>query len=86
MVCLGVPDGELKPIASASAGIMAIKSLQVVGSAVGTRKEAIDAVNFAARGIVKSHYRVEKMDKLTSIFEEMEKQQLKGRVVLDLTD
>lgn len=86
VVCVGIPEGDMKPIASANAGVMVGKALQIVGSAVGTRKEAIEAVEFAARGIVKTHYRVEKLDKLTSVFEEMDKQQLKGRVVIDLTD
>ncbi|KAJ4381131.1 hypothetical protein N0V86_003478 [Didymella sp. IMI 355093] len=86
VVCVGIPEGDMKPIGSANAGIMVAKALQIVGSAVGTRKEAIEAVEFAARGIVKTHYRVEKMDKLTSVFEEMDKQQLKGRVVIDLSD
>lgn len=86
MVCVGIPEGDMKPIASATAGVMVGKALQIVGSAVGTRKEAIEAVEFAARGIVKTHYRVEKLDKLTSVFEEMDKQQLKGRVVIDLSD
>lgn len=86
VVCVGIPEGDMKPIASATAGVMVGKAVQIVGSAVGTRKEAIEAVEFAARGIVKTHYRVEKMDKLTSVFEEMDKQQLKGRVVIDLSD
>jgi propanol-preferring alcohol dehydrogenase len=86
VVCVGIPEGDMKPIGSANAGIMVAKALQIVGSAVGTRKEAIEAVEFAARGIVKTHYRVEKLDKLTSVFEEMDKQQLKGRVVIDLSD
>ncbi|KAF1924716.1 GroES-like protein [Didymella exigua CBS 183.55] len=86
VVCVGIPEGDIQPIASASAGIMVGKALQIVGSAVGTRKEAIEAVEFAARGIVKTHFRVEKLDKLTSVFEEMDKQQLKGRVVIDLRD
>jgi propanol-preferring alcohol dehydrogenase len=76
----------MKPIASATAGIMVVKALQIVGSAVGTRKEAIEAVEFAARGIVKTHYRVEKLDKLTDVFKEMDSQKLKGRVVIDLSD
>ncbi|KAH8730440.1 chaperonin 10-like protein [Phaeosphaeriaceae sp. PMI808] len=85
MVCVGIPEGEVVPIMSASPGAMVIKSLAVVGSAVGNRREAIETMDFAARGIVKTHYRTEKMDKLTSIFEEMERGELKGRVVLDLS-
>jgi propanol-preferring alcohol dehydrogenase len=38
----------------------------------------------AARGIVKTHYRVEKLDKLTEVFEDMHAMKLQGRVVIDL--
>ncbi|KAF2036077.1 GroES-like protein [Setomelanomma holmii] len=85
VVCVGIPEGDAVPMKSASPGMIVGKALQAVGSAVGNRKEAIETMNFAARGIVKTHYRVEKMDKLTSVFEEMHKGELKGRVVLDLS-
>ncbi len=75
----------MQPIKSANAGVIVAKALQIVGSAVGTRKEAIEAVEFAARGIVKVHFRVEGMEGLTGVFEEMDKGALKGRVVLDLS-
>jgi D-arabinose 1-dehydrogenase-like Zn-dependent alcohol dehydrogenase len=81
----GIPEGEVQPIKSVYPGIMIAKALQVVGSAVGTRKEAIETMEFAARGIVKTHYRTEKMDKLTAIFEEMNEGKVQGRVVLDLS-
>lgn len=86
VVCVGIPEGEPVPIKSALPQAMVAKELQVVGSAVGDRKTAIDTLDFAARGVVKVHFRTEKMDKLTSIFEEMDKGTLKGRVVLDLSD
>lgn len=85
VVCVGIPEGDMKPIGSANPGVLVAKALEIVGSAVGTRKEAIEAVEFAARGIVKTHYRVEKMDKLTDVFKEMDAQKLKGRVVIDLS-
>lgn len=84
VVCVGIPEGEPVPMKGAHANLLVAKSLSVVGSAVGDRKEAIDTLNFAARGIVKTHYRTEKMDKLTEIFEQMNEGKLKGRVVLDL--
>jgi propanol-preferring alcohol dehydrogenase len=65
--------------------MMVGKALQIVGSAVGDRREAIETLEFAARGIVKTHFRVEKMEALTGVFEEMHKGELKGRVVLDLS-
>ena len=86
VVCVGIPEGDMKPIGSANAGILVAKALQIVGSAVGTRKEAIEAVEFAARGIVKTHYRVERMGALTDVFREMDAQKLKGRVVIDLSE
>jgi propanol-preferring alcohol dehydrogenase len=85
VVCVGIPEGDVVPIKSAAPGTIVARSLQVVGSAVGNRREAIETMEFAARGIVKTHFRVEKMDKLTGVFEEMEKGTLKGRVVLDLS-
>jgi propanol-preferring alcohol dehydrogenase len=85
MVCVGVPEGQVNPIKSAHPSAFVARALQIVGSAVGTRKEAIEAIEFAARGVVKTHYRVEKMDKLTDVFKEMDAQTLQGRVVLDLS-
>lgn len=63
---------------------MVAKALTIVGVAVGNRKEAIEVLDLAARGIISTHYRTEKMDALTSVFQEMEAQKLVGRVVLDL--
>lgn len=84
MVCVGIPEGEPVPIKSALPQFMIVKELKIVGSAVGDRQDAIETLDFAARGIIKTRFRVEKMDKLTEIFEEMDKQKLQGRVVLDL--
>lgn len=85
LVCIGVPEGDPVPIKSALPQALVGKALQIVGVAVGDRKEAIEALDFAARGIVKTHYRTEKMDKLTDVFNEMFEGKLKGRVVLDLS-
>jgi alcohol dehydrogenase, propanol-preferring len=85
MVCVGLPEGELKPIAKAFPSIMITKAHTIRGVAVGDRREAIETLEMAERGILKTHFRVEKMDKLTEVFEQMERGQLKGRVVLDLT-
>lgn len=84
LVCVGLPEGELKPIATAFPQVMIAKEQKIVGSAVGNRREAIETLDLAARGIIKTHFRTAKMEELTSIFEEMEKGQIQGRVVLDL--
>ncbi|KAI8934594.1 hypothetical protein NX059_008290 [Plenodomus lindquistii] len=84
VVCVGIPEGDVVPMKSASPGLMVGKALQIVGSAVGNRKEAIETMQFAARGIVKTHYRTEKLEKLTEVFQEMHEQKLQGRVVIEL--
>lgn len=86
VVVVGIPEGEPVPIKSALPQMLVAKALSIVGVAVGDRREARECLDFAARGIVKPHYRIEKMEKLTSIFEEMERGTLQGRVVLDLSD
>ena len=42
-------------------------------------------MDMAARGIVKTHFKIEKMDKLTDTFHAMDQGKLQGRVVLDLS-
>lgn len=74
----------MKAIAGAIPQVLVGKAMSIVGVAVGNRSEAVETLELAARGVIKSHVRVEPMDKLTSVFEEMEAQKLIGRVVLDL--
>ncbi|CAD0085015.1 unnamed protein product [Aureobasidium vineae] len=84
LVCVGLPEGDLQPIATAFPQVLVAKEQKIVGSAVGNRKEAIETLDLAARGIIKTHFRTAKMDELTSIFEEMDQGKIQGRVVLDL--
>lgn len=86
LVCVGIPENEPKAIATAFPSHMIAKHWTITGSAVGNRTEAIETLKFAARGIIKAHYRTEKMDALTSVFQEMAEGKLQGRVVLDLSD
>ena len=84
LVCVGMPEGDLVPIAGAFPSVIVTRNQKIVGIAVGNQKEAIEVLEMAARGIVKAHYKVEKMDKLTEIFKEMAGLKVQGRVVLDL--
>jgi len=85
LVCVGIPEGSPQPIAGADPGALLSQELRIVGSAVGNRKDAIDTMQMAARGIVKTHFTTEPMSKLTDVFHSMEKMTLKGRVVIDLS-
>ena len=85
LVCVGLPEGDLKGIATAYPQFLVAKAQKIVGVAVGDRREAIETLEFAERGISKTHFRTVKMDELTKVFEEMDRGELKGRVVLDLS-
>jgi propanol-preferring alcohol dehydrogenase len=85
LVCVGMPEGELQPIATAYPSAMVTKMLNITSVAVGNRREAAEVLDMAARGIVKTSYKLEKMENLQSVFEEMGEAKLQGRVVLDLS-
>lgn len=72
------------PIAKAFPGMVVAKAQKIVGVAVGNRQEAIETLDLAARGIIKTHFRTEKLENLTEVFEQMHAGKLHGRVVLDL--
>jgi len=72
------------PIAKAFPAMMVAMEQNIKGSAVGNQREAIEVLEMAARGVVKTRLRIEKMDKLTEVFQEMSEGKMQGRVVLDL--
>lgn len=85
VVCVGIPEGDPVEIKGALPGQLVAKELKIVGSAVGNRRDAMECLDLAARGVVKMHYRTEPMGKLTEVFKDMNEGKLQGRVVLDLT-
>jgi propanol-preferring alcohol dehydrogenase len=84
LVCVGIPEHDPVPIMTALPALIIGKQLRIVGSAVGSRREAIETMEFAARGVIKPHFRTEPMENLTAVFEEMGRGALQGRVVLDM--
>ncbi|CZT01525.1 hypothetical protein WAI453_006968 [Rhynchosporium graminicola] len=84
LVCVGMPEGDSVPIAKAYPAAMVQNSHNIKGSAVGNQREALEVLDMAARGIVKTRLRTEPMEKLTEVFQEMSKGKMQGRVVIDL--
>ena len=84
VVCIGIPEGTPVPIGATAAELVG-RAIKIVGVAVGTRSDAIETLAFAARGVVKTHFRVEPLEKLTDVFKEMDELKMKGRVVIDLS-
>ncbi|KAE8133598.1 hypothetical protein BDV38DRAFT_274174 [Aspergillus pseudotamarii] len=85
LVCVGVPENGPKPIASALPATKMGNHCTITGSAVGNRRDAIETLDFAALGIIKTHVRTGRMATLTGVFEAMEMGTLQGEAVLDLS-
>ncbi|KAI1191862.1 alcohol dehydrogenase-like protein [Nemania serpens] len=85
VVCVGIPGGERVPIAGASALMLIGKECKVIGSSVGNRREAIETLDIAARGLIEFPVRTVSMGDLQSVFGDMAQAKIHGRVVLDLT-
>ena len=67
IVCVGMPEGEPVAIQKAYPQVMVFKQANIAAVAVGTRRDAIECLDLAARGIVKVHHREEKMEKLGEV-------------------
>lgn len=60
-----------------------VRSVSIVGSYVGNRADTREALDFFARGLVKSPIQIAPLSTLPEIFEKMEKGQIVGRYVVD---
>lgn len=54
------------------------------GSIVGTRKDLQEALNFAIEGKVKATVHAAKLENINSIFDDMKKGEIEGRIVLEI--
>jgi alcohol dehydrogenase, propanol-preferring len=80
LVCVGMPNGDLKPISNAYPMTLSVNHAHIVGSSIGSQREAVEVLALAARGLVKTHYRLEKLEGLEKVFHEMAENKLEGRV------
>ncbi|WP_305846079.1 zinc-binding dehydrogenase [Photobacterium kishitanii] len=60
-----------------------INGITLVGSIVGTRRDLAECLDFAAQGKVKTNIEVRKLEEINTIFEELEKGSVTGRIVMD---
>lgn len=80
LVVVGLPTGEIPiPIFDT-----VLNGVTVKGSIVGTRKDLQEALEFAARGKVKTIIETQPLENINHVFERMIKGQINGRVVLTL--
>ncbi|KAJ7642131.1 chaperonin 10-like protein [Roridomyces roridus] len=62
------------------------KSINIHGSYVGNRQDAVEALDIAARGDVKCHFELKELGDLASTYEGMQNGTVAGRVVLNMKD
>jgi propanol-preferring alcohol dehydrogenase len=57
--------------------------ITIKGSYVGNRKDSAEAIDFFARGLIKSPYKVMGLSELNKVYDMMKKGAIVGRIVLD---
>lgn len=85
LVCVGVPRGLPVAVAHAYPHYMVAQQLALVGSTVGNRKDAIEVLDMASRGLVTTHVQTAAMDHLPHFFGQMEDGTLNGRGVITMS-
>jgi propanol-preferring alcohol dehydrogenase len=80
--CVGIPPG--RPFLETPISTIVIKGLKVTGNLVGSLKECLEAVELTRRGIVKPNVIVRPFRDLPQAYEELEKGDVPGRIVLQI--
>lgn len=79
MVAVGLPSGTFQtPIFE-----MVLKRITLRGSIVGTRQDLVEALDFAARGLVKASVETDELQNVNNIFDKLRGSKVQGRIVLD---
>jgi propanol-preferring alcohol dehydrogenase len=62
-----------------------LKGISILGSYVGNRQDAYEALDIAARGNVKVHFDLRPLADIKEIYEGLEEGKIAGRIVVDFT-
>jgi propanol-preferring alcohol dehydrogenase len=82
--CVGIPPGKTL-LQIPVAGIV-IKGLRITGGLVGSLKEGMEAMEYVRKGIVKPQVEIRKFRELPQVYEQLEKGDVSGRIVLRIAD
>lgn len=81
LMAVGLPA---KATLDASIFFTVFKSIKIIGSYVGNRQDAIEAVEIAAAGKVKVFLKLKELGELPSVYDAMSEGKIAGRVVLKM--
>ncbi len=79
---VGIPPGEVTLDAPVAA--IVIKGLRIQGNLVGSLKETLEAVELVRNGKVKPHVKVRPFTDLSEVYQQLEKGDIPGRIVLQM--
>jgi len=82
MVLNGLPPGTF----DLSIFDTVLNGTTIRGSIVGTRKDMIEAIEFAVDGKVKANVTAAKLEDVNDVFEQMKKGEIDGRIVLEIAE
>jgi propanol-preferring alcohol dehydrogenase len=78
-VLVGLPNSTFEcPIVE-----IVLKRVTIRGSIVGTRKDMAEALDFAARGLVKCDVHMDKLENINKIVDDLRAGKIKGRTVIE---
>lgn len=83
VVCLGLPANATFAV---EPPVIVDNALKIVGTAIGSRRDAHEALDLAAMGKVKPNIEIRKFDQLAQVFRDLESGKVSGRVVVDMRD
>lgn len=83
LICVGLPSNGTIPVDPSR---MVTEGQRIIGTAVGNRRDAAEALEFVALGKVKVELEVRPMSKIAEIYKELEAGKVKGRVVIDMRE
>ncbi|KAI0764618.1 GroES-like protein [Trametes elegans] len=84
LVAVGLPANHAKM--NADIFFTVVKSINIVGSYVGNRQDAREALDIAARGKVKCYYQLKPLTALAETYEALAEGKIAGRIVLNMKD
>lgn len=82
--CVGIPYGG--PFLETPINTIIIKGLRVTGNLVGSLRECMEAVDLVRYGLVKPAISIRPFRELPKAFEEMERGDINGRIVLQVSE
>jgi D-arabinose 1-dehydrogenase-like Zn-dependent alcohol dehydrogenase len=80
--CVGLPPDKV--YLQTTVATIALRALNITGNLVGSLKECLEAVEFVRRGVVKPKVVVRPFEDLPKIYEELERGEVMGRIVVKI--